>query len=141
MDLTDDVVARAGAGDESAFSALYLDVQPRLRRYAAALVGRHADDVTAEAWRHIARDIRTFHGDLGDFRAWTARIVRTRALEDLRHQPRRPEQGASAATRRDSETRDHTESAVSGSIPAAAAIELIASLPREQAEARSCCGR
>lgn len=85
------VLAAAAAGDERAFVALYTDVQPRLLRYTAALIGSEAEDVTAEAWLQIARDLRTFSGDMAAFRAWSARIVHNRAMDLVRRRARRPE--------------------------------------------------
>jgi len=66
-DLTGDLAAAVHAarqGDEAGFVALYRDVQPRLLRYATVLVGRDAaEDVTAEAWLQISRDLHKFVGD------------------------------------------------------------------------------
>ena len=60
-DLTGDLTAALHAaqhGDEAGFVAVYRDVQPRLLRYATLLVGRNnAEDVTAEAWLQISRDL------------------------------------------------------------------------------------
>ena len=79
-------------GDDSGFSVLYRDLQPRLVRYATVLVGRDdADDVTAEAWLQIARDLQNFTGNLDDFRGLASTIVRNRALDLLRAGARRPQ--------------------------------------------------
>lgn len=88
--LDDDVLRRARAGDEAAFEVLYHYLAPRLRRYALSMVGDDADDITGEAWLQIARDIRSFHGDLDGLRGWAARIVRNRAMDLLRYRSRRP---------------------------------------------------
>ena len=133
--LTDDLLVRARAGDDVAFSALYVAVQPRLYRYAAVLVGPDADDVTAEAWRTIARDLRSFRGDLDEFRAWTARIVRNRAMGHAHYRARRPAHDAPAEILLDTVSGDGTGSEVLDRISPAEAITLIASLPPEQAEA------
>ena len=135
MDLTDDVVARAGAGDSEAFAALYRDVQPRLRRYASVLVGQHADDVTAAAWRHVAGEMHTCCGGLVDFRAWTARIVRNLAIDALRHQSQRPVRATPTGRLHDATARDDTELATLQPLSTPGAIELVASLPRDWAEA------
>ena len=69
-------------GDEAGFVAIYRDVQPRLLRYATVLVGRDAaEDVTAEAWLQISRDLHTFTGDGDRFRGWAATIVHHRAMD------------------------------------------------------------
>lgn len=121
-------------GDQTAFAVLYRDVQPRLRRYAWLLVGQEADDVTAEAWLQIARDIRRFGGTMDGFRGWSAKIVRNRALDHFRAITRRPVQLTDLESMLDAPTAD-TESIALDRISTERALALIASLPREQAEA------
>jgi RNA polymerase sigma-70 factor (ECF subfamily) len=130
-----DHVAAARAGDQAAFSALYRDIHPRLLRYAAVLVGQDAEDVTAEAWLQIARDLPSFVGDLAAFRAWTARILRNRALDHLRAQARRPAPTTGEYRLHERPAPDDTAVSATENISTAQAIALIASLPREQAEA------
>ncbi|WP_240809570.1 RNA polymerase sigma factor [Actinomadura sp. WMMA1423] len=122
-------------GDEESFRMLYRDVQPRLIRFAGAIVGADAEDVTSEAWLQIARDLPTFRGDLDGFRGWTATITRHRALDHLRRKSRRPasdlpvEELVSMAAAADTEL-----DALDG-IATEQALRLIADLPRDQAEA------
>lgn len=130
-----DVLHRAAQGDELAFGQLYTAVHPRLRRYAASLVGDHADDVTAEAWLQIARDIRRFHGDLDGFRAWAARIVRNRAVDLLRSRARRPVHQTPVEELLDVADPADTEHLALERLSTDDAVALIAALPREQAEA------
>lgn len=125
----------ARQGDEHAFAALYRDLQPRLVRYAGGLVGQDADDVTAEAWLQIARDLRGFSGDLDDFRGWTARIVRNRAIDQLRARNRRPADPTDALELFDRPAGDDTAAQVDERMTTAAALALIAELPPDQAEA------
>jgi RNA polymerase sigma-70 factor (ECF subfamily) len=132
--LTDDVLAAAVSGEESAFAVLYQDVQPRVRRYAWTLVGQDADDVTAEAWLQIARDIRGFVGDVDAFRGWSARIVRNRAFDHLRAAARRPVELTAVEADLDAATAD-AETAALDTLSTTRALELIAALPRDQAEA------
>ncbi len=120
-------------GDEVAFADLYRDTQPRLYRYAVTLVGREAEDVTAEAWLQIARDLRRFVGDAHDFRAWAATVVRHRAIDHLRSAARRPVVLVDTDLERPSGS--DTEDRAAESVSTAAALELIATLPRDQAEA------
>lgn len=125
----------AAQGDEAAFSRLYTAVQPRLRRYAASLVGDHADDVTAEAWLQIARDIRRFRGDLDAFRAWAARIVRNRAVDLLRSRARRPVHQTPVEDLVHLADPVDTAHRALERLSTDDAVALIAALPREQAEA------
>src|SRR5262245_47645447 len=87
-----DALARARAGDEDGFRELYRAVQPGLLRYLTALVGADAEDVAAEAWLQIARDIGSFDGDPDHFRGWAATIARHRAVDHHRYLRRRPSQ-------------------------------------------------
>lgn len=129
-------VVRAQRGDPEAFRAVYQDVQPRLLRYLQALVGDDGEDVASETWLHIARDLHTFDGDSDGFRGWAATIARHRALDHLRRRARRPmpvlvpaEDLAGLAAASD------TAQAALDAVATAAAVRLIASLPRDQAEA------
>jgi RNA polymerase sigma-70 factor, ECF subfamily len=130
------VVELAQRGDPEAFRALYRDIQPRLLRYLHALVGEDAEDIAAETWLHITRDLPAFTGDYDAFRGWTATIARHRALDHLRHRARRPPSvpvpaedlaGLPAA--------DDTAQGALDHLATGAALTLIATLPPDQAEA------
>jgi RNA polymerase sigma-70 factor (ECF subfamily) len=133
------VLDAARSGDEAAFARIYREVQPPLQRYAAGLVGREAQDVTAEAWLQIARDLRGFAGDLDAFRGWTARIVRNRAMDLLRLQARRPALPVGLPFDEiDAFDASDSQDAWDGVVERMStdrAIALIAELPRDQAEA------
>ncbi|NJC74363.1 RNA polymerase sigma factor, partial [Planosporangium thailandense] len=128
------MVAAAQAGDEDAFRGLYRAVQPGLLRYLRALVGDDAEDVASEAWLQIARDLRTFRGKEG-FRAWAATIARNRALDHLRHQRRRPAVSTPVEELVELPGAGDTAESASDLISTDAALALIRSLPRDQAEA------
>jgi RNA polymerase sigma-70 factor (ECF subfamily) len=127
------VLQRAIDGDDAAFAQLYVHLQPRLYRYAMSLVGQDADDVSADAWLDIARDLRGFAGDVDAFRGWAARIVRNRAMDHLRRGARRP--AVPMAEIPDAAARENTEAAAMEAMSTHSAVSLIGSLPREQAEA------
>ena len=133
-DLAPCVVA-AQQGDDAAFDTLYVTVQPGLLRYLRGLVGEDAEDVASEAWLHIARDLPGLR-DTNGFRGWAAAIARHRALDHLRHHKRRPavatpiEDLAQLPTH-NPDPGDEAIDAVSTD----AALALIASLRRDQAEA------
>ncbi|MGK3201379.1 RNA polymerase sigma factor [Amycolatopsis sp. MEPSY49] len=126
---------RARRGDEDAFRVLYRAVQPGLCRYLRVLVGQDAEDVASEAWLQITRDLTSFRGDLAGFRAWTATIGRHRALDHLRHRRRRPVADAPAEWFPERAAPDDTASAAIEATTTDAALALIATLPRDQAEA------
>lgn len=103
----DRAVARAQAGDETAFAAVYRYVHPGLLGYLRAMVPDRAQDVAAATWREIARDLPGYRDDGHGFRAWTARTARRHAhAED-----RRP------------------------SAPTTPVVRLLVDLPRPQSEA------
>ncbi len=122
-------------GDEESFRMLYRDVQPRLIRFAGALVGADAEDVTSEAWLQIARDLRSFRGDLDGFRGWTATITRHRALDHLRRKSRRPGSDLPVEELVTMAADGDTELAALDGIATEEALRLISELPRDQAEA------
>jgi RNA polymerase sigma-70 factor (ECF subfamily) len=130
-----DWIAAARAGDEAAFEELYRDTQPRLLRYAASLVGQDATDVTAEAWLQIARDLGRFTGDRAAFRAWSARIVRNRALDLLRAQARRPIHEADLSILMNQPDSADTAVMAADNISTKTALAMINTLPQDQAEA------
>ena len=123
-------------GDSGAFQALFRETQPRLLRYLSYLVGSEAEDVASETWLQATRDLHKFQGDYDDFRGWITTIARHRALDHLRHAGRQPpavpvpvEDLAFVAGRED--TADRAIEAITTD----EALSLIASLPRDQAEA------
>ena len=122
-------------GDEASFRMLYRDVQPRLIRFAGALVGADAEDVTSEAWLQISRDLPSFRGDLDGFRGWTATITRHRALDHLRRRSRRPVGDIPVEELTTMAAEVDTELDALDGISTQDALRLIAELPRDQAEA------
>jgi RNA polymerase sigma-70 factor (ECF subfamily) len=131
------VVRAARGGDEAAFRLLYREVQPGLLRYLRGLVGgEDAEDLASETWLQIARDIRTFRDDgAGGFRGWAATIGRHRALDHIRRMQRRPAPGLSAEVLVDLPDRNDTAEQAITHAATNVTVELIATLPKDQAEA------
>lgn len=129
------LLAAARDGDEPAFRGLYRAVQPGLLRYLRALVADDAEDVASEAWLQIVRDLATFRGDGDDFRAWSATIARHRALDHLRARSRRPQVSMPIEALDDRPGDEDTAAGALDALSTRAAIALIATLPRDQAEA------
>ncbi|MFF8992861.1 RNA polymerase sigma factor [Streptomyces sp. NPDC014983] len=128
-------VARAQDGDEAAFAVAYRIVQPGLLGYLRGLVGEDAEDVAADAWLEIARDLGRFTGDGAGFRGWTATIARHRALDHLRRRRARPRTTALDQDVLDRAAPNSTHDQALESLSTARALELVRALPRDQAEA------
>ena len=128
-------VAAARAGDEEAFRSLYRAVQPGLVRYLTVLAGGDAEDLASETWLQIARDLGGFRGDGDAFRAWSVTIARHRALDHLRQRRRRPQVDAPVEALLDLSDPEDTASRAIEGLTTEAAIALIRTLPRDQAEA------
>jgi RNA polymerase sigma-70 factor (ECF subfamily) len=131
----DAAIQAAQSGDEYAFRVLYRAVQPGLLRYLNALVGADAEDVAAESWLQIARDLHGFRGDNAGFRAWCVTIARHRAMDHLRYQRRRPSQATPIDELIGVPADDDTAGHAVDALTTAEAVTLISGLPREQAEA------
>jgi len=128
-------VERAQSGDEEAFTRVYRLVQPRLLGYVRGLVGDDAEDVAAEAWLEIARDLGRFRGDGDGFRGWTATIARHRALDHLRRQRSRPRAALLEQDVLELPGRQDTEREALETLSTEEALAMVAGLPRDQAEA------
>lgn len=130
-----DLVGAAQRGDEHAFRLLYREVQPRLLRYLRTLVAGDAEDVAADAWLEIARGLTGFRGDLDAFRGWAATIARHRAVDHLRRLRRRPSSDVPIEELTELASADDTAGGALDAMSTDTAIALIATLPRDQAEA------
>jgi RNA polymerase sigma-70 factor (ECF subfamily) len=124
----------AAAGNQEGFAVLWRSLHPAVLRYLRVLVGDAAEDVASETWLQVARDLHRFEGDGPAFRGWLFRVARNRAIDDQRRAGRRPEQPAEIG---DPDTAAAPDAAAdmferSGT---AWALSLIATLPRDQAEA------
>ena len=128
-------VRAAQEGDEDAFRLLYRAIHPGLIRYLWAQVGDAAEDLAAETWLRVARDIGRFRGDEAGFRGWVTTIGRHRVLDYLRYQGRHPAGGAPVELLAHIPAAEDTEGVVMEALATAGALEMIAALPGAQAEA------
>jgi RNA polymerase sigma-70 factor (ECF subfamily) len=128
-------VQRMLRGDEDAFRVVYRSIQPGLLRYLTFLVGADAEDVAAEAWAQAVRDLATFSGSADGFRGWISTIGRHRAMDLVRSRARRPVSEIDAEELMAIPAREATEGAALSLVATAEALDLIATLPPDQAEA------
>jgi RNA polymerase sigma-70 factor (ECF subfamily) len=131
----EDALRAAVTGAEDGFRELYRDLQPRLLRYATALVGAEAEDVTAETWLQVARDLRRFTGDLDGFRGWVCTICRNRAMDTARAGSRRPAVPTDLSTLAEQPDPQDTAGDALDAIGTRWAMQQILALPPRQAEA------
>jgi RNA polymerase sigma-70 factor, ECF subfamily len=126
-------LAHARTGDEAAFACIFRDVQPALLRYLRVITVE-PEDVAGETWIQVVTGLRRFRGGEQDFRAWLFTIARNRAADAGRSRHRRPavplDMTEAAQQLTTADAADQALEAVSTQ----AAMELIKSLPREQAE-------
>ncbi len=73
-------------GYETAFEEIVRRYGAPLRRYAAAIVGGDADDVTQDSFSKALLALRRDDAEI-ELRPWLYRIVRNTALNDLRDRP------------------------------------------------------
>ncbi len=85
-------------GYETAFEEIVRRYGAPLRRYAAAIVGGDADDVTQDSFSKALLALRRDDAEI-ELRPWLYRIVRNTALNDLRDRPA-PSRGSRRDDRR-----------------------------------------
>jgi RNA polymerase sigma-70 factor (ECF subfamily) len=129
-------LAAAIEGDPASFAVLWRALHPLVLRYLRVVCGDAAEDVASETWLQVSRDLSRFRGTATGFRVWLFRIARHRGIDENRRAWRRHEEPHEAI--------DQLRAAAAAPDAAAEAIELvgtdravglIATLPREQAEA------
>lgn len=132
----DEVVQRMLRGDEDAFRAVYRAIQPGLVRYLTVLAGSvDAEDLAAETWAQVVRDLERFTGVADGFRGWVVTIGRHRALDHLRSKGRRPVVDLPAEDLPERADPRSTEEQALALVSTDEALRLIATLPPDQAEA------
>ncbi|MGI5241887.1 RNA polymerase sigma factor [Dactylosporangium sp. CA-139066] len=129
-------LAAAIEGDPASFAVLWRALHPLVLRYLRVVVGDAAEDVASETWLQVSRDLSRFRGGATAFRVWLFRVARNRGIDENRRAWRRHEEPHEAI--------DQLRAAAAAPDVAAEVVELadtdravglIATLPREQAEA------
>ena len=77
----DDVLSAAQSGAGWAYGVLYRELNPRLLRYFASQAPGVAEDLAAETWVGVARNLHRFSGDEGALRAWVFKIGHRRLAD------------------------------------------------------------
>jgi RNA polymerase sigma-70 factor, ECF subfamily len=137
----DSLLDRARSGDEHAFAAIYRDLQPRLLRYLQVQAPDRAEDAAADTWLEVARCLGSFDGDESGFRSWIFTIARSRLVDGIRRDARRPVRLVDEAyelellaAEADCEGSDEVGAQVEEEEATRRAIALVRTLPPDQAE-------
>lgn len=129
------VLAAARVGNHRAVGLLFREHQPPLLRYLRAREPAAADDVAAEVWHGVLRNLDRFDGDEVGFRAWLFTIGRRRLGDHRRTMGRRHEVVVDG-TQLDRPAGDGDPAEAFAAMQAdEAARALVASLPPDQADA------
>jgi RNA polymerase sigma-70 factor, ECF subfamily len=125
---------RRTEGAEGAFSVLWHDANPALLRYLRVIAPEAAEDIAADTWVRVVRGLAAFRGDEPAWRAWLFTIARHQAIDEGRRRSRRP--AVSVPELADVTNPDSPDPAdlVLEKLSTQAAVALIATLPRLQAE-------
>ena len=128
-----DTLAKAQAGDEAAFACIFRDVQPALLRYLR-MIAPDPEDVAGDTWVQVVAGLKGFRGEEQAFRAWLFTIARHRAADAGRSRTRRPAVPLETSEAAELLTSPDTADLALEAVSSRAAVSLIATLPREQAE-------
>lgn len=80
--------ARAGA--EWAWASIYRDLAPIVYGYLRGRGASEPEDVLAETFLHLVRNLREFDGDERQFRTWVLTIAHRRLVDEHRARSIRP---------------------------------------------------
>jgi RNA polymerase sigma-70 factor (ECF subfamily) len=86
------VLRAAQAGDSVAIGRLYRDCSPRVLGYLRTQGIADHEDVAAEVFVSMVRNLASFSGDEDAFRGWLFTIAQRRMVDERRRRGRRPEE-------------------------------------------------
>jgi RNA polymerase sigma-70 factor, ECF subfamily len=128
------VLRAAVSGDQAAFARLWRDAHPPLLRYLHVLAGDSSEDVASEVWLEVARGLSRFRGEEQEFRGWLFTLARRRAIDARRYSARHPARLTADPGELDGPAAGDTADSALDNLSTGAALDLIATLPRDQAE-------
>jgi RNA polymerase sigma factor (sigma-70 family) len=85
------VLRAAQAGDGDALGLLYRDCSPRVLGFLRTQGIADHEDVAAEVFVSMVRNLSSFSGDEDAFRGWVFTIAQRRLIDERRRRGRRPE--------------------------------------------------
>jgi len=131
------ILAAARDGDEMAFEMLWRSHNPRLSHFVRARVygsGLDHEEIVAEAWISVAKDIRKFQGDAAAFASWLYTIARNRLIDATRRRDRQAQGDVEIEEAFWLPDAKNTERDFEGDEAVAAIVAKINKLPAAQAE-------
>ncbi len=128
------VLRAAADGDGAAFAMLWRDSHPPLLRYLWVAAGDAAEDLASDVWLDVARRIPKFKGGEPEFRGWLFTLARRKVIDRHRYVARHPESPTGDVGPLERPASNDTLAAALEDISTTAALTLIATLPRDQAE-------
>jgi RNA polymerase sigma-70 factor (ECF subfamily) len=129
-----DTLSAAQGGDEASFARIFRDVQPGLLRYLSVIAPAAAEDVAGDTWLQVVAGLAAFQGGETAFRAWLFTIARHRAVDWGRWRGRRRTVPLAENPEAERLTSPDAAEVALERISTHAAMTLIATLPRDQAE-------
>lgn len=111
---------------------LWRALQPPLLRYLTVRGNDSAEDIAAETWLQVIRDLASFQGRSEEFRAWLFTVARHRAIDHGRARAARP--SVPVAEVDDGCSVPSAEVLAIERVSTEGALELVATLPPDQAE-------
>ncbi|MCA1831165.1 MAG: RNA polymerase sigma factor [Actinomycetota bacterium] len=127
----EEVLRAAADGRPWAFEYLWHNLHPPLKRYLRVAASEAAEDLASETWLQVARDMGRFRGDERAFRRWFFTIARHVVIDQRRKERRRP------GPVQDERDRPDPADPLEETLSTEAALAIIATLPKDQADAVS----
>jgi RNA polymerase sigma-70 factor (ECF subfamily) len=128
------LLTAAQDGDEEAFTQLWLDGNASLLRYLRVIAPEAAEDIAADTWVHVVRGLSRFRGDEAAWRAWLFTTARRRMIDQARRRSRRAEEPIDGVPAAELPATGDSADVALEHLSTGAAIALLGSLPRLQAE-------
>lgn len=92
MELNDDLVRAASAGDQDSFRSIHAVLSPRVLGYLRARGVEDPEAVTSEVFLTVYRRLGTLTGGAGGLRSLVFSIAHARWVDQVRHKARWPEE-------------------------------------------------
>jgi RNA polymerase sigma-70 factor (ECF subfamily) len=129
------VLKAAADSDEAAFGLLWQDLQPRPLRYFTVTAPAAAEGLASRTWLDVVGGLSRFRGSEPAFQAWVFTIARHRVLDWRRPHVRDSTRCLPGVEIMEWTPADDPAATVVEGISTRAALDLVATLPTDQAEA------